>query len=112
MADDDYLARDKADKGRFTLTPEERKLRRQTAEADRKIRREIPAVDPDVPQQEGPGLPGPSRNPLEKDVPETASYAKGGQVGRVGSFGLKRSKPDFAGGGGINNFKSWGKKNA
>jgi hypothetical protein len=38
-------------------------------------------------------------------------YAKGGQVGRVGTFGLKRSKPDFAGGGGRQNFKSWSKKN-
>jgi hypothetical protein len=39
----------------------------------------------------------------------TGSYAKGGQVGRVGSFGLKRSKPDFAAGGGVTNFKKWSK---
>lgn len=38
-------------------------------------------------------------------------YAKGGPVGRVGGFGLKRSKPDFAGGGGTTNFKNWSKKN-
>ena len=38
------------------------------------------------------------------------SYAKGGQVGRVGNFGLKRSKPDFAGGGSKTNFKMSTKK--
>ena len=37
-------------------------------------------------------------------------YAKGGQVGKVGSFGLKRSKPDFAGGGDKTNFKMSTKK--
>ena len=37
-------------------------------------------------------------------------YAKGGQVGKVGGFGLHRSKPDFAGGGGRFNFKSYSKK--
>jgi hypothetical protein len=37
-------------------------------------------------------------------------YAKGGQVGKVGGFGLKRSKPDFAGGGSKTNFKMSTKK--
>jgi len=38
------------------------------------------------------------------------NYAKGGQVGKVGSFGLHRSKPDFAGGGPRTNFKDYSKK--
>ena len=37
------------------------------------------------------------------------NYAKGGQVGKVGSFGMKRSKPDFGAGGPIANRKSWSK---
>ena len=37
-------------------------------------------------------------------------YAKGGPVGKVGGFGLKRSKPDFAGGGSKTNFKMDTKK--
>jgi hypothetical protein len=37
-------------------------------------------------------------------------YAKGGQVGKVGSFGLKRSKPDFAGGGSMLNRRSFTKR--
>jgi hypothetical protein len=32
-------------------------------------------------------------------------YAKGGKVGKVGQFGMHRSKPDFAGGGPRTNFK-------
>ena len=38
-------------------------------------------------------------------------YAKGGQVGKVGGFGLKRSKPDFAGGGNMLNRRSFTKPN-
>ena len=38
-----------------------------------------------------------------------AGYAKGGPVGRVGGFGLKRSKPDFAGGGSMLNRRSFTK---
>lgn len=50
------------------------------------------------------------------DIPEydkaqkaPTRYAKGGQVGKVGSFGMKRSKPDFGAGGPIANRKSWSK---
>ena len=46
--------------------------------------------------------------PEVKDVP-IRGYAKGGQVGKVGGFGLKRSKPDFAGGGSMLNRRSFTK---
>lgn len=36
-------------------------------------------------------------------------YAKGGPVGKIGGFGMKRSKPDFAAGGGVSNYKKWSK---
>jgi len=53
---------------------------------------------------------GPLRMTSKPPAKEITMHAKGGPVGRIGSFGLKRSKPDFAGGGPKTNFKSNKKK--
>ena len=47
--------------------------------------------------------------PPQPGLPPQPSYAKGGQVGKIGGFGMKRSKPDFAAGGGVSNYKKWSK---
>jgi len=49
--------------------------------------------------------PGSKDTIHHRDEPEVFNYSKGGQVGRVGAFGMHRSKPDFAGGGARTNMK-------
>ena len=56
-----------------------------------------------------------NKKPADQQAPKPKQmlpswYSKGGKVGKVGTFGLHRSQPDFAGGGPRTNFKSWSKK--
>jgi hypothetical protein len=69
-------------------------------------REQIKKIEQDVLNKRPADTQAPAPRPMLPSY-----YAKGGQVGKVGGFGLNnRSKPDFAGGGPKTNFKFSSKK--